>query len=92
MVLKRTVGSLLFRVNKFSQTSPKQAEVFVEKMFSVKAGPFEPTDGFKFQYLPLEFYPFVKRKSVKGAFKGISYFQINWIVARLVSSMFLPFF
>ena len=90
MVLKRTVGSLLFRVNKFSQTSPKQAEVFIEKMFSVKAGPFEPTDGFKFQYLPLEFYPFVKRKSVKRA--TFSYFQINQIVARLVSSMFLPFF
>ena len=74
LVLKKTVGSLLFRANRCSQTSPKCAGVFIEEVFSVKAGPLGPTDGRKFQNLPLEFYQFVKRKSVKRAFKQISYF------------------
>ena len=74
MVLKKTVGSLLFRVNGYSQTSPKRAGVFIEKVFSVKTGPLEPMDERKFQNLPLEFYHFVERESVKRAVKGIRYF------------------
>ena len=73
LILKKTVDSLLF-----SQISTKCARDFIEKVSSVKAGPVGLTDGRKFQYVPSELYPFVKRMSVRRAFKRINFvFVIN---------------
>ena len=76
MALKKTVGSLIFCVDGFSQTSPECAKVFIEKVSSVKAGPLRLKNGRKFQFLPLRLLSHVKRKNVKRAFKRIATFRL----------------
>ena len=73
LVLKKTVSSLLFCVNRFAQTSPKYAGVFIEKVFSVEAGTLGPTDGRKFQYLPLRLLSLYSKEECK---KELATFRI----------------
>ena len=64
-------------MNRFAQTSPKYAGVFIEKVFSVEAGPLGPTDGRKFQYLPLRLLSLYSKEECKKEFRCLfsNFFQ-----------------